>query len=36
MNSFGTYSTTIKIPKEYIGEALAIHIPFQYSDGTEK
>jgi len=31
INSFGTYTTTIKIPKEYIGEALAIHIPFQYS-----
>lgn len=31
INSFGTYSTRIKIPKEYIGETLAVHIPFQYS-----
>ncbi len=31
INSFGTYSTTIKIPDEYVGETLAIHIPFQYS-----
>src|SRR5690625_2114555 len=28
INSFGTYSTSIKIPKEYVGETLAIHIPF--------
>lgn len=34
INSFGTYSTTIKIPKEYRGEALAVHIPFQYSAYT--
>lgn len=34
VNSFGTYSTTIKIPKEYVGETLAIHIPFQYSAYT--
>ena len=33
-NSYGTYSTTIKIPKKYIGETLAIHIPFQYSAYT--
>lgn len=31
VNSYGTYGVAIKIPKEYIGEALAIHIPFQYS-----
>lgn len=31
INSYGTYTTTIKIPEEYIGETLAIHIPFQYS-----
>src|SRR5690625_4236166 len=34
VNSFGTYRTTIKIPKEYVGERLAIHIPFQYSAYT--
>jgi len=34
INSFGTYSTRIKIPKEYVGERLAIHIPFQYSAYT--
>lgn len=34
INSFGTYSTMINIPKEYIGEALAIHVPFQYSAYT--
>ena len=34
INSFGTYSTTIKIPEEYVGETLAIHIPFQYSAYT--
>src|SRR5690625_554848 len=31
INSFGTYSTKVKIPKEYIGETLAVHIPYQYS-----
>lgn len=31
VNLFGTYSTTIKIPEKYIGETLAIHIPYQYS-----
>lgn len=34
INSFGTYSTKIKIPKKYVGETLAIHIPFQYSAYT--
>ncbi len=34
INSFGTYRTRIKIPEEYIGETLAIHIPFQYSAYT--
>lgn len=34
INLFGTYSTTIKIPEEYVGETLAIHIPFQYSAYT--
>lgn len=33
-NSFGTYSTTIKIPEEYVGQALAIYIPYQYSAYT--
>src|SRR5690625_2943000 len=31
VNTYGTYSTSIKIPKEYIGKTLAIHIPYQYS-----
>ncbi|UOQ50425.1 ATP-binding protein [Gracilibacillus caseinilyticus] len=31
VNAFGTYSTTIEIPKEYVGKTLAIHIPYQYS-----
>lgn len=34
INSFGTYSTTIKIPKEYRGKTLAIHVPYQYSAYT--
>lgn len=34
INSFGTYSTTIKIPEEYVGKALAIHVPYQYSAYT--
>lgn len=34
VNSFGTYSRAIKIPDEYIGETLAIHIPYQYSAYT--
>ncbi len=34
VNSFGTYSATIKVPEEYVGETLAIHIPFQYSAYT--
>jgi len=33
-NSFGTYSTTIKIPEQYVGETLAIYIPYQYSAYT--
>ena len=31
INSFGTYHTKVKIPKEYVGETLAIHVPYQYS-----
>jgi sensor histidine kinase YesM len=31
INSFGTYSVVIKIPEEFVGETLAIHIPYQYS-----
>src|SRR5690625_2131060 len=34
VNSFGTYSTKIKIPKSFIGEKLSIHIPYQYSAYT--
>lgn len=34
INSFGTYSKTIKIPDEFIGKALAIYIPYQYSAYT--
>lgn len=30
-NSYATYSTTVKIPKEYVGKLLSIHIPYQYS-----
>jgi len=30
-DTFGTYATRVKIPEEYIGRTLAIHIPFQYS-----
>lgn len=33
-NSFGTYSTTVKIPDKYVGETLALHIPYQYSAYT--
>ena len=33
-NSFGTYSAVIKIPEKYVGETLAIHIPYQYSAYT--
>lgn len=31
INSYGTYSTTIKIPDAYIGEILSLYIPYQYS-----
>lgn len=34
INTFGTYVTTVTIPEEYIGETIAIHIPFQYSAYT--
>lgn len=34
VNSFGTYSVMVKIPEEYVGKTLAIHIPFQYSAYT--
>jgi len=33
-NTYGTYATRVKIPKEYVGRTLAIHIPFQYSAYT--
>src|SRR5690625_5133335 len=31
VNSFGTYSTKIKIPENFVGETLAIHVSYQYS-----
>lgn len=31
VNTFGTYTTKVKIPKNYVGETLAIHVPYQYS-----
>lgn len=31
INSFGTYSTIIRIPKEFVDKTLAIHVPYQYS-----
>jgi len=30
-NTYATYATRLKIPKEYVGRTLAIHVPFQYS-----
>lgn len=30
-NSFGTFALEVSVPKKYIGETLAIHVPFQYS-----
>lgn len=41
INTFGTYTTTVKIPEKHVDETLAIHVPFQYSaytlfvDGTK-
>ncbi|WPK13782.1 ATP-binding protein [Lysinibacillus louembei] len=34
VNTFGTYTTTIKIPERYIGQSLAIYIPYEYSAYT--
>lgn len=34
VNSFGTYSAKIKVPKESIDDTLAIHIPYEYSAYT--
>lgn len=31
LNTYGTYSTIIKLPKSNMGETLAIHVPYQYS-----
>lgn len=31
VNTYATYATRVKIPKQYVGRTLAIHIPFQYS-----
>lgn len=33
-NTYGTYITTIKIPDHFIGKALAIYMPYQYSAYT--
>lgn len=30
-NTYGTYAAILKIPESYIGELLAIHIPYEYS-----
>ncbi len=34
VNAYGTYMTTVEIPEQFVGETLAIHIPFQYSAYT--
>src|SRR5699024_92571 len=34
INTFGTYTTTVKIPEKHVDETLAIHVPFQYSAYT--
>src|SRR5699024_8092104 len=31
VNTYGTYIATVQIPKQFIGETLAIHIPYEYS-----
>jgi len=31
VNTFGTYVANIKLPEEFIGKQLSIHVPFQYS-----
>lgn len=33
-NAYGTYVTTIKVPNDFIGKALAVHIPYEYSAYT--
>ncbi|MCR8659158.1 sensor domain-containing diguanylate cyclase [Paenibacillus endoradicis] len=30
-NTYATYATRLKIPKQYVGRTLAVHVPFQYS-----
>lgn len=34
VNTYGTYSTKILIPEQFVGKALAIYIPYQYSAYT--
>src|SRR5690625_4162256 len=34
VNTYGTYQAKVKIPSSYVGETLAIHVPFQYSAYT--
>lgn len=34
INTYGTYSRMVKIPEQYRGETLAIHVPYQYSAYT--
>lgn len=31
INTYGTYAIEVEIPVEYIGQNLAIHVPYQYS-----
>lgn len=31
VNSYATYSASLKLPPQYVGETLAIHVPYQYS-----
>lgn len=31
VNSYGTYALKVKIPEKFIGETLAIYVPFEYS-----
>lgn len=31
IDTYATYATRVKIPQEYVGKTLAVHVPFQYS-----
>lgn len=31
INSYATYSAVLKLPQQFVGETLAIHVPYQYS-----